>query len=1049
MTEGFDLARWGAARGGMSRRIAAHDWAATPFGPVETWPPCLRQTVDLMLDHCLVMAVLWGPEDRVLFNDPCLKLLGEDAIGGLGQPLQKFWPQSEDGRERLLHRVRQGRSVMLRDRNATVAGRDGWFDIAVSPLRGVAGSVDGALVTVVETTSRVLARRMLRAQHRRQGFLVRLSDALRALPDALQVTAEAQRMLGKELRADGVSFGEAEDGGEDIRFGPRHASDGVARNAGLDRLSCCGTAVVEALAAGRRMVLPDVAAASGLSESEKTSLIGSCVRALVAVPILDGGWLAGCLAVHQAAPRALTADEIFMIEETAARTWSAMERARAERALVASEELFRSFAQNSDSVLWISPPDHSSLQFLSPSFEVMFGETRANLLADPGRWTDLVHPEDRATVAAAAERLVQGISTVADYRILRPADGQLRYIRDAGFPVLDGQGRITQLAGIATDVTELRGTEANLRASEESQRAILETAQDYAILTMDASGRIETWSKGAETVLGWTAEEIIGQPVDLTFTPEDRSKGAPAWELSVALEKGQAPDVRWHLRKDGSRVFIEGMVRPQVGRDGKLRGFVKVGQDVTDRRATLQRLQASETLFRQFAEASTSVIWIMDAQSLKFDFVSAAFEAVYGARLDEVMGNRAPPGWEDIVVPEDRKAARQAIDQVRAGARVSYEFRISRPSDGEVRWIRDTVYPLKSADGRVERFAGIAQDVTELKLTEAELLKSAERFRSLVEGIPQLVWRAASDGAWTWASPQWTSYTGQTNEQSQGWGWLDPVHPEDRAAAKASWGKADEGGVFQAEYRVRDQATEGYRWFQTRAMPARGPDGAVVEWLGTSTDVQDLRAMQARLETLVAEVQHRTRNLMSVISAVTDRTLATSTTLPEFSNRIRARLGAVSRANGLLSRLTWDRRVTFAELLRVELAGLGVDPESPLVSLSGPQGARLRSSTVQTLAICLHELVTNALTIGALAAADGRLAVHWTVEAGGDGSPLLRIDWVETGELMPAGTVDAFAREMIVRALPYQFSATTSYARSATGLQCSILLEILPEEATD
>jgi PAS domain S-box-containing protein len=95
-----------------------------------------------------------------------------------------------------------------------------------------------------------------------------------------------------------------------------------------------------------------------------------------------------------------------------------------------------------------------------------------------------------------------------------------------------------------------------------------------------------SWSPGAEVVYGWTAEEVLGRPAAITFTLEDREAGMPEKELAVAHREGSAFDERWHVRKDGSRAFIEGTARVLRGGDGgEERGFLKFGQDVTERRA--------------------------------------------------------------------------------------------------------------------------------------------------------------------------------------------------------------------------------------------------------------------------------------------------------------------------------------------------------------------------------------------------------------------------------------------------------------------------------
>jgi PAS domain S-box-containing protein len=125
---------------------------------------------------------------------------------------------------------------------------------------------------------------------------------------------------------------------------------------------------------------------------------------------------------------------------------------------------------------------------------------------------------------------------------------------------------------------------SELRSSQERFRLIVENAHDYAIFLTDPEDRITDWLSGAQTVFGWTAEEAVGQPASILFTPEDREIDRPRQEIDTARRKGTAPNVRWHLRKDGSRVFIDGKVTALRHLNGELIGFLKIGQDVTERR---------------------------------------------------------------------------------------------------------------------------------------------------------------------------------------------------------------------------------------------------------------------------------------------------------------------------------------------------------------------------------------------------------------------------------------------------------------------------------
>ena len=199
---------------------------------------------------------------------------------------------------------------------------------------------------------------------------------------------------------------------------------------------------------------------------------------------------------------------------------------------------------------------------------------------------------------------------------------------------------------------------------------------------------------------------------------------------------------------------------------------------------------------------------------------------------------------------------------------------------------------------------------------------------------------------------------------------------------------------------------------------------------------------EERLAVMVAELQHRTRNLISVVGTIADNTLKTSNTFEDFKVRYRDRLGTLGRAQGLLFSKKEGGRVTFDELLDSELAAQSVRAGENSVTLDGPKGVRLRSGTVQTLAMVLHELVTNAVKYGALKQPNGHLTIRWWQETSAEtGKPWLHLDWKESGvEMPPLSGGTGQGRELIERALPYQFGAPTTFALEADGVHCTISL---------
>ena len=207
-----------------------------------------------------------------------------------------------------------------------------------------------------------------------------------------------------------------------------------------------------------------------------------------------------------------------------------------------------------------------------------------------------------------------------------------------------------------------------------------------------------------------------------------------------------------------------------------------------------------------------------------------------------------------------------------------------------------------------------------------------------------------------------------------------------------------------------------------------------------------LRESQDRLVSVVAELQHRTRNLISVVGTIAKGTLRASKTFDDFSTAFQDRLEVLGRAQGLLLRAHENRRVTFDELINTELAAQCIQAEeNGLVTLDGPKGIPLRSRTVQSLAMALHELMTNAAKYGALKQPNGHLALRWWQETEAEsGKPWLQLDWKESGVAMPPLGAKPHGRgqgrESIERVLPYQFDARTTFAMEADGVHCTISL---------
>ena len=171
-------------------------------------------------------------------------------------------------------------------------------------------------------------------------------------------------------------------------------------------------------------------------------------------------------------------------------------------------------------------------------------------------------------------------------REVQTVDGRWYVMRIRPYRTVDD--RIDGVVLMFQDVTARREAELSGATSEERLRLLIDSALDYAIFTMDDSGRIDSWNAGAERVFGYSADEIVGHSFDCLFTAEDRAAGAPLEELDRARHGGRALDERSHVRRDGT-VFHASSVTTRLGdRDGL--GFAKIARDLTHQQDAEQGL---------------------------------------------------------------------------------------------------------------------------------------------------------------------------------------------------------------------------------------------------------------------------------------------------------------------------------------------------------------------------------------------------------------------------------------------------------------------------
>jgi PAS domain S-box-containing protein len=315
-----------------------------------------------------------------------------------------------------------------------------------------------------------------------------------------------------------------------------------------------------------------------------------------------------------------------------------------------------------------------------------------------------------------------------------------------------------------------------------------------------------------------------------------------------------------------------------------------------------------------------------------------------------------------------------------------------------------------------------------------------EGFRLLVETIPQLVWRARRAGAWDWSSRQWQGFTGQSEAGSLDRGWLAAVHPDDRVRTEVAWARAESEGRLEVDHRLFQAETGEYRWFETRALPARDAEGRVREWFGTATDIHELKTLQARQAHLLAELQHRVRNTLATVRAIARRSAETSESVEDYAMHLEGRLNAVSRVQSAIIRNPIGD-LSLSMLVVDELLAYHAR-EGEDFTIAGPP-VLLPARAAERLALALHELATNAVKFGALAQESGAIVVAWTLEERAEDS-LLMLTWTESGLTLtgPSSRRYGFGMDVLERMLPHDLKAEVAVAFRPDGLICRVALPL-------
>jgi PAS domain S-box-containing protein len=549
------------------------------------------------------------------------------------------------------------------------------------------------------------------------------------------------------------------------------------------------------------------------------------------------------------------------------------------------------------------------------------------------------------------------------------------------------------MAELRLTAVRQRTAEGLLRDSERQLRLVADNAP-VAIAHCDAEARYKCvnrnyakrWGLTPEQMVGKRVREAVGEKAWATFEPFYRdclSGKALEFELEVDLPYPVS-----------EKQFVHCCYEPEW-KDGKIVGLIAAITNITRLKRAEAALRESEATFRAMFDVSSVGKIEVEPGSSRFLRANAAMCKFLGYSEEELLARTLL----EITHPEDRDHSREVGRRLDTGESDVFDIekRYVR-KDGNAVWARATVNVVRDAFGRPLRNTAVIQDLNARKQAEQALQASKDRL--------QLAMHAARLGSWQY-DPLRRVFSGDTRSreifnvaeyEASLEEIIELVHPDDvEKVLTALEARLDPVNPNRSatEFRLRRGRGE-VRWVETLGLAyfeGVGREQRTMSVVGTVADIterkqreEERREREEKVHLLMREVNHRAKNMLSVVYAIARQTAAKN---PEdFIERFSERIQALSASQDLLVRNEWNG-VEIEDLVRAQLAHL-VDLIGSRIAVHGPK-LRLKAASAQAIGLVLHELATNAGKYGALSMDTGRVDICW----GTDGDTFT-MSWVES-----------------------------------------------------
>ena len=448
-----------------------------------------------------------------------------------------------------------------------------------------------------------------------------------------------------------------------------------------------------------------------------------------------------------------------------------------------------------------------------------------------------------------------------------------RIIERYGNAVIGQDGTLYGWAWYFRDITKQKQNEQDLKNAKNQLEITFNNIPSGIYLINKNAELTYVNDNGAKVYGDFTTEELLAEK-DLSvlfkkaedfferydeygkpFRPQNSpaaitlTTGLPSQTTLRQVNK-KTGEERWH--------YVQGA--PLFDDEGALSMVLVTSTDITTQKLAEEKIRQSEERFRSLANSIPQLAWMTDATGWIYWYNQRWYDYT-GTTLEEMQGW----GWQSVHHPDLIENVTKKFKKAIADGEPYEQIFLLRSKEGEYRWFLTRALPIRNENGEVVQWFGTNTDVTDQRNIENALKQSEEKFRTLAETMPQLVWMTDNKGAYEYASHQWMEYSGLDPKKEESWQKL--VHPDDMQPMMKVWFKSlSSGEPYYAEVRLINTKGE-YRWHVVQGKPIRNEDTAITKWIGAFTDIHDQKIKEQQKDEFIGIASHEMKTPLTTAKA--------------------------------------------------------------------------------------------------------------------------------------------------------------------------------------